>query len=154
MEQGLRHAHQLSSLEDNCPTLVVLAFHYFSLPIHNEQLLRKLYLEMDFSSYQIAEISGWSKTSVADALRNLGIFKEERKGPLPRYGKRLEGGKLIPHLGEQKVINKMLSLRNKGLSYEAIASELNKKKIPSKNGGQWHKSTIIEILKRKLNKEA
>ncbi len=151
VEQTLRHAHHLAPLDNDCPTLIILAFHYLSMPIHNEELLRKLYLEMDFSSYQIAEISGWSKTSIADALRNLGIIKEERKGPLPRYGMKIENGKLIPHIGEQKIIKKMLTLRNKGLSYEAIATELNKKKIPSKNGGQWHKSTIIEILKRESN---
>ncbi len=130
-----------------------MAFHYFSQPIHNEGLLRQLYLEKDFSSYQISEISGWSRTSISDALRELEIKKDTRKGPLPQYGMKKEGATHVVHKGEQKIIGQMLSLRNSGLSFDVIAKKLNEENIPSKSGGQWNKSTVKEIIKREQKRK-
>ena len=153
VDEALCHAHRDLVEVNSTPYLTILAFHYFSQPIHNEELLRKLYLDMDFSSYQISEFSGWSRTSISDALRDLEISKDARKGPLPKYGEKIEGEKRVPHQGEQKVIKQMLSLRNKGLSFAAIATQLNKKKTPTKRGGNWNKSTIKDIINRNLNEE-
>ena len=75
------HAHQSSSVDNNYSSLIILAFHYLSTPIQNEELLRKLYIEMDLSSYQIAEITEWSRTSISDALRILDLSKETKKAP-------------------------------------------------------------------------
>lgn len=147
------HAHQSSPRVDNCSTLIILAFHYLSMPIHNEGLLRKLYLEEDLSSYQIAEISGWSKTNITQALRKLGIAKEQRRGPQPQFGMKVEASRHVPHQGEQRIIKKMVALRSKGLSFRAIANHLNEKKIPSKQGGQWNKTTVADIIRREQSQE-
>lgn len=133
--------------------LSVFDFHYLAQPIQNEGLLRKLYIEMDLSSYQISEISGWSRTSISDAMRSLEIEKDGRKGPMPQYGMKKEGTKHVVHKGEQKVIKKMLTLRNKGLSYISIAEKLNEENIPSKLGKNWNKSTIADIIKRELKRK-
>jgi hypothetical protein len=133
--------------------LSIFDFHYLAQPIQNEELLRKLYIEMDLSSYQISEVSGWSRTSISDAMRTLEIEKDGRKGPMPQYGMKKEGTKHIVHKGEQKIIKKMLTLRNKGLSYISIAEKLNDENIPSKLGKKWNKSTVADIIKRELKRK-
>lgn len=133
--------------------LSIFDFHYLAKPIQNEELLRKLYIEMDLSSYQISEISGWSRTSISDAIRTLEIEKDGRKGPMPQYGMKKEGATHVVHKGEQKIIKKMLTLRNKGLSYISIAEKLNEENIPSKLGKKWNKSTVADIIKRELKRK-
>ena len=142
------HAHHSSTNFESSSTLTILASHYFCQPINNEVLLRRLYLEMNFSSYQISEITEWSRTSISDALRSLGIIKETKLAPILKYGEKAEDFKVIPHLGEQKVIKQILFLRDKGNTFEAIATHLNQNGIPFKGGGSWSKSTIKNIINR------
>lgn len=151
VDEGRCHAHQSSSVDNNYSSLIILAFHYLSKPIQNEELLRKLYLEMDLSSYQIAEITEWSRTSISDALRILDLSKETKKAPNLKFGEKLVGGKRVPHKEELKVIKKIITLRNKGLSFRAIANYLNEKKVPSKLGGKWNKTTVGDIINRNKN---
>ena len=148
------HAHHSSSVDNNYSSLIILAFHYLSTPIQNEKLLRKLYIEMDLSSYQIAEVSGWSRTNISDALRILDLTEETKKAPNLKFGEKLVSGKRVPHKEEQKVIKKIITLRNKGFSFRAIANYLNEKKIPSKLGGKWNKTTVGDIINRNQNQEA
>jgi len=128
--------------------LSIFDFHYLAQPIQNEGLLRKLYIEMDLSSYQISEISGWSRTSISDAMRTLRIEKNERKAPVLAYGEKLEGTTRVVHKGEQKIVSKMLALLDEGQSYSQISKYLNSKNIPTKRGGSWYPSTVKEIIKR------
>lgn len=51
-------------------------------------ILRKLYIDLDLSSYQISDLTGWSRTSINDYLRKAKINKESIKSPIPRYGER------------------------------------------------------------------
>ena len=75
VDEGRCHAHQSLFVGNSYSSLIILAFHYLSTPIQNEELLRKLYIEMDLSSYQAAEVSGWSRTSISDALKILDLSK-------------------------------------------------------------------------------
>ena len=145
------HAHQSSSVDNNYSSLIILAFHYLSTPIQNEELLRKLYIERDLTSYQIAEMSGWSRTSISDALRILDLSKETKKAPNLKFGEKLVGSKRVPHKEEQKVIKKIITLRGKGLSLRAISNYLNENKVPSKLGGKWNKTTVGDIINRNRN---
>ena len=65
--------------------------------------MRKLYLEKDLSSYEIHNKTKWSRTSISDALRTLGIEKVKRKAPVLSYGEKLIGTKRVVHKGEQKL---------------------------------------------------
>lgn len=38
--------------------------HFFGTPAENLEFLRKLYLDFELSSHQIAELTGWSRTSM------------------------------------------------------------------------------------------
>lgn len=147
------HSDSSSSDLFEYTVLSIFDFHYLAQPIQNDGLLRKLDIEMDLSSYQISEFSGWSRTSISDALRELDIKKDTKKGPLPQYGMKKEGTTHVVHKGEQKVISKMLSLRDTGISFDAIANKLNEENIPSKSGCQWNKSTVKEIIKREQKRK-
>ena len=115
--------------------------------------MRKLYLEKDLSSYEIHKKTKWSRTSISDALRTLGIEKVKRKAPVLSYGEKLIGTKRVDHKGEKKVIDKMLALQNEGQNFSQISKYLNSKNIPSKRGGSWHPSTVKDIIKREQKRK-
>jgi len=110
--------------------------------------LRKLYLENDLSSYEIHKKTNWSRTSISDALRSLEIEKPRRKAPTLSYGEKLIATKRVVHKGEQKIIEKMLTLIDEGQNFTQISKYLNDKNIPTKRAGSWHPSTVKEIIKR------
>ena len=138
----------LDELCDYANYVPVIITHFFNKPIQNLELLRKLYLEKDLSSYEIHKKTNWSRTSISDALRSLGIEKPRRKAPTLSYGEKLIGTKRVVHKGEQKIIEKILALLNQGQNYTQISKYLNSKNIPTKRGGLWHPSTVKEIIKR------
>lgn len=86
-------------------------------------------------------------------MRTLEIEKDGRKGTIPQYGMKKERTKHVVHKGEQKVIKKMLTLRDKGFSYACIAEKLNEENIPSKLGKKWNKSTVADIIKREQKRK-
>jgi hypothetical protein len=59
----------------------------------------------------------------------------------------------VPHKGEEKVIQKIIALKNSGASFREIASVLTKSGIPTKRGGHWSKTTVQEIYKREEEKK-
>lgn len=110
--------------------------------------MRKLYLDFDLTSYQIAEITEWSRAAISDFLRRENITKEVRKSPTPKFGERFVGGIRVAHLNEQKIIQKILTLKSSGTSFREIAKTLNDNGISTKKGGQWSKTTVQDIYKR------
>ena len=117
------------------PYVPIIITHFFNKPIQNSGLLRKLYLEKDLSSYEIHKKTNWSRTSISDALRSLGIEKPNRKAPVLSYGEKLIGTTRVVHKGEQKVIEKMMALSDEGKNFSQISKYLNSNKIPTKRGG-------------------
>lgn len=127
--------------------------HFIGNPSKNQAILRKLYLNFDLSCYQISNLTGWSRTAISDYLRKEKINKDSLKSPSPRFGEREVSGFRVPHQAEQKVIQKILSLKSKGHSFREIARVLTESGIPSKRGGQWSKTTVQEIYKREQEKK-
>ena len=65
------------------------------------------------------------------------------------YGEKIYGGRVVPHLGELRVIEQFMELRKQGLSYGKLAKWANDNKIPTKNRvGKWDRRTIFAILSR------
>ena len=127
----------------------VFITHFLGNTSENREVLRKLYLDFDLSSYQIADLSGYSRTAISDFLRREAIKKSKRKSPTPRFGERLAAGGLrVPHLAEQKIIEKIVRLKNQGKSFRKIAEFLNSTATPSKRGGQWSKTTVQDVYNR------
>jgi site-specific DNA recombinase len=73
--------------------------------------------------------------------------KGERIGCLP-YGKRLDadGVHLIDHAAEQAVIATVRELRAEGLSYRAIAAELNRLGLVNRAGGPFLHTQVTRML--------
>ncbi len=90
-----------------------------------------------------------------DAAMNHKRSKGERLGTVP-YGWTVadDGKTLVMELGEQRTIAGMLRDRALGLSFAAIANELNADQVPTKRGGPWRASTVASVLKRAAKEPA
>jgi DNA invertase Pin-like site-specific DNA recombinase len=79
----------------------------------------------------------------------------ERYGQIP-YGHRLagDGVRLEADQGEAAAIALIVELRAASGSLRAIAEELERREIPTKNGRPWKHSTVHDILKRLANGNA
>ncbi len=129
--------------------LSIFITHFFNLPTQNLAILRKLYVDQELSATQIEEISdyNWPKTTIIEVLKKNSITRKRLPSRI-KFGEKFISGKCIPHKKEQKVIQKILQLRRKAMSFRAIADYLNQKGIPSKLGMNWNKTTIADIVSR------
>jgi DNA invertase Pin-like site-specific DNA recombinase len=51
------------------------------------------------------------------------------------------------HPGEQAVLERMRTLRQRGMAVDTIAETLNSEGVKSRSGGQWYGATVNRILK-------
>ena len=58
------------------------------------------------------------------------------------------GSQLVQNAKEQAVICEMIQLREGGQGFKAIASALNGRSIPAKNGGKWWHITVRNVVVR------
>ncbi len=132
---------------------------YQSTPLYqNEDFLRHLYLEKRLSTRQISREIGSARSTVKEALGRFGIPLRSddeahrlNKGQLA-YGERMVNGRVIPHLGEQRVLSQIVELRRKGESYGRIVGWLNSQNLPTKNQAEkWDRPTVYKILQRSLD---
>jgi hypothetical protein len=76
----------------------------------------------------IADLAGVSKTTVKDRVKSIGLKRSDDepqlRGQVP-YGWRLVKGKLVEHLGEQKIIGQLVVKRDDGASYGDLVDWLN-----------------------------
>jgi site-specific DNA recombinase len=66
-------------------------------------------------------------------------------GHVPFGFKRFKG-KLLAHEAEQKIIQTVLGLRQKGFNYSRISRELNRLGIETKKGNQWFPQTVKNVV--------
>ncbi len=117
--------------------------------------MASLHARGGLSAHQIAARIGVSHSSVLVALAKLGVVCERPynghavKGQVP-FGWDSEGSRLARNAGEQQVIRLMRQLRAGGRSLNAIARELNRRLVPTKNAGLWQANTVGNILRRLL----
>lgn len=111
--------------------------------------LHQKYIVEGLSCQEIADNAGCARTSVLKFLKEFGF--ETNKPGSNRIRKRgLAYGQHSDersHKRELENIKKMRELRDKGFSYEKIASVFNSMKIPTKTRkGKWHRKTVHQIL--------
>ena len=100
----------------------------------------------------LLSVAQWEREATAertkDALQHK-IRRGERCGKV-RYGYDLsdDGRTLVLNQHEQDAIDLMISLRNDGLTYRAIAGGLTKRGIKTKEGCDWNHNSVYSILKR------
>ena len=82
---------------------------------------------------------GWSASGRAAATRSEARY---------RAAGTLESGRLVKNAGEQQVIRLIRQLHGGGRSLNAIARELNRRLVPTKNTGLWKANIVGKILRR------
>ena len=95
-----------------------------------------------FAQYEKALIALRTKAGLARKRE-----KGERMGMVP-YGWQLDadGVHLIDHAPEQAVIVTVRALRTSGLSYRAIADELNRRGMVNRAGGRFNHTQVVRML--------
>jgi len=120
----------------------------------SKTFLEEKYLKHGRSIAQIAAETLSSRAAVRDALIRFRIplRKQGKPGLRPAqvpYGFRRSNGLLVPHLGEQRVIQSVIKMSNDGHSYRKICDFLTSVGVPTKNRGKgWQPEMIRRLLSR------
>lgn len=120
----------------------------------DKNFLHEKYVIQGLSIAQIAAQILSSREAVRMGLKGIGIKRKAPGKPGLRpaqvpYGFRRSEGLLVPHLGEQKIIQSVRKMSNDGLSYRKICEFLTSVGVPTKNKGKsWQPEMIRRILSR------
>ena len=76
----------------------------------------------------------------------------EAYAPTP-YGFKRVGDALLKNAQEQEIIAQIFAWKEAGWSLRKIAGELNRRGIPTKQGGRWYASTVRYLLQNSLYQE-
>lgn len=145
----------LSNLDDwnaRGVDLVILDFRGMSLDTREPIGKLMFTLIAGFAEFERSLTSQRTRT-IAQYLKTEGLAY----GHTP-YGWRREGRKLVPIPERQEVIARMRSLwgggvKEGGLSYESVASILNRDGIRTTAGKKWSKQTIAKVITSSLSRE-
>ena len=66
-------------------------------------------------------------------------------GHVPFGFKRFKG-KLLSHDAEQKIVQTVLDMREKGLNFSMISRELNHMGLKTKKGNRWYPQTVKNVI--------
>jgi site-specific DNA recombinase len=125
-------------LEKAGADLVSLSERIDTTSASGKMVFRMLAVLNEFERDQISE-------RTAAALRHK---RDQRQAYSPTpYGFDRICDLLVVNHDEQKVIEKILELREKGTSLRGIAESLNKDGVPAKNGGRWFASSVRSVLR-------
>lgn len=101
----------------------------------------------------MAVLNEFERDLISERVKDAMSHKKaqgQRVGKVPfGYDLDADGVSLHPNEFEQSIIQTIHDLRTSGLSLRAIADELTRRGIPTKEGGQdWKHTTIQRIIKR------
>ena len=63
------------------------------------------------------------------------------------FGYKVVGGELVVDVYEAEVVKLIFQLRERGMSYNHIAQELNKRELFARKGGFWERPQVFYIIK-------
>lgn len=134
------------------PIILGITPFYIDPLFKNKSFLTQKYLIEGLSAKQIASEIFSSKMAVLYALKRFGIptrrphYHNGHPSQL-RYGDKYRRKKLVKHRKEQKIIQLVKDLHDKGLSLRQIAKVLSDIKVATKNkGSRWHQEMVRRIL--------
>lgn len=110
-----------------------------------KMIFRMLAVLAEFERDQVSE-------RTAAAMAHLKA-QRKRVGAVP-FGFDEADGCLISNEQEQATLVRLKALRAKGMSYQAVANELNHAGIQTKNGRQWHGSTVFYVCNNSIHQSA
>jgi len=97
------------------------------------------------SEYEREEIVGRIKSSLQHKKENGEKFCHSV------FGLKVVNGKFVKDDKQMKIRRRIKLLYNKGYSMSKISRMFNEENIPTDRGGNWHHSTISNILKTDIN---
>jgi DNA invertase Pin-like site-specific DNA recombinase len=100
----------------------------------------------------LMSVSQWEREAIGERTKEVlqhKIRQSERCGKV-RFGFDLaeDGKTLLPNATEQEAIALMKRLRSEGQSLRAIALELNRRGIATKEGSPWQHTSVRSVLTR------
>ena len=99
----------------------------------------------------IATFAEFERNLIGDRTREaLASRKADgyRVGEIPLGFEAADDGLLVPVEDEQRVVDRILELREQGYGYLRIAKQLNLEGVPAKKGGKWYPKTIRGVLQQ------
>lgn len=100
----------------------------------------------------LTSVAQWERETIGERTKAALKQKRERgekTGGYVPFGFDADAcGKLATNENEQKAIARIIELRGKGHTYEAIAEALNKDGILTKQGKTWSKASVYQIYKK------
>lgn len=100
----------------------------------------------------LTSVAQWERETIGE--RTKAALQQKRKrgektGGYVPFGYDADAcGKLAANDDEQKAIARIIELRGKGYTYEAIAEALNRDGILTKQGKAWSKASVFKIYKK------
>jgi Recombinase len=87
----------------------------------------------------------WHTNTVVRMLNRLGLLTPGKGGKVNNG----QAGKQVADTRAKKLAPTIRALQAKGvISFDAIARELNQRKVPSALGGRWHAASVKRLLER------
>lgn len=99
----------------------------------------------------IATFAEFERNLIGDRTREALASKKAdgyRVGEVPLGFEADDDGLLVPVEDEQRVVNRILDLREQGNGYLRIAKQLNREGVPAKKGGKWYPKTVRGVLQQ------
>lgn len=103
-------------------------------------------------------VASWERETIGERTasamahkRSQGEFCGGQRAP---YGYRVDDGKLVPDDQERAVLGRIHAMRAERLSLRAVVAALNEERIAAPQGGQWHLSGLVSVLKSKTTAKA
>lgn len=128
-------------------------------PFKEADVLHQNYVVARVSAEEIAKKFSCTKSTILKYVRLNNIPVREacvaiNKNKNVRYGEKNRSRRRVHHEREREVIQKMVSLREKGYSYRKIAEVLDTMKVPTKTRKRkWQARVVQEILNRVVKTE-
>lgn len=143
--------HSGNSVSSNLQFIKTITF--CSKPLYkDESFLRQKYEQEKLHPNEIAKLAFSSRQTIKKYLRYYKIVlrsEDTRTRKIPQFGLKILKHREELHKAEQRVIQKITSLRNQGLSYRQIANTLNAMGFKTRmNRGGWHANTVMNIANR------
>jgi DNA invertase Pin-like site-specific DNA recombinase len=101
----------------------------------------------------LGSVSQWEREQIAERTAAALQYKKHQHEVYNHVplGYAAADGKLVPIDEELRVVADIMALRDQGLSYHAIAAEMNERGIVGKRGGRFYASTIRAIFVNDLH---
>lgn len=99
----------------------------------------------------IASFAEFERNLIGDRTREALASKKAdgyRVGEVPLGFEADDDGLLVPVEEEQRVVDRILGLREQGYGYLRIAKQLNRERVPAKKGGKWYPKTVRGVLQQ------